>query len=156
MLSKDSKPTIYSEASKITKYNVLIEPTISYNKLLNSDSLSRLIRYLNILQHNNSKLFVITKNNKEILSSLKQNTINKWLNAEFEYRDTYGPNHRLKVIEIISKTPINKLDLKLIGPIKTANNDEYKYQLMYSSDESYISNYFEQLKKYNYSFIKYF
>ena len=155
-LTTNKELTLYSEGSKISKYHVLIEPTISHNRLLNSDSLSALIRYLNILQNNNSKLFVLTKNNKEILSLLKQNTINKWLKTEFEYRDIYGPNHRLKVIEILSKKPIEELNLNLIGPIKTTDNEEYKYQFMYSSDDSSKTNYFEKLKKYNYSFIKYF
>ena len=155
-LNSNNELTLYSEGSNISKYHVLIEPTISNNRLLNSDSLSSLIRYLNILQNNNAKLFVLTKNNKEMLSSLKQETVNKWLQTEFKYRDTYGPNHRLKVIEIFSKRPIEDSELNMIGPIKTRDNGEYKYQFMYSSDDSSETNYFEKLKKYNYSFIKYF
>jgi len=152
----DDSIGFYKEASKISKYNILVEPTISHNKILNSASLAKLVRYLNRLSNSNSLLFVITTNNNELLNTLTEENINLWLTNEFAYRSKYGPNHEKKVIEINSKDTISVENLGFKGPIKDEINSIYKYQLTYSYNDSYQANIYEKIKKFDYSFINYF
>ena len=147
---------LYKESSKISDINILVEPTISHNRILNSSSLSKLVRYLYRLSNSNSKLFIVTTNDNEILSTLTEDNINMWLSEEFIHRNKYGPNHKKKVIEIYSKDPISINNLDIKGPIKDQNNNMYQYQLTYDYNDSYQANIYDKLKKFNYSFINYF
>ena len=156
IIKEFTTPNEYLESNEVKDVNVLVEPSISYNGLLNSDTLSSLIRYLNIMSKNSSKIYVITSKNSAVLSLLNDVNINKWTKKEFEYRNKYGPNHSLKILNIDSETPIEVGELDLIGPIKDTPSSTYKYQLTYSIDDVFETNYFDKLKKYNYSFINYF
>tara|TARA_B100000029_G_scaffold257011_1_gene253822 strand:- start:1156 stop:2589 length:1434 start_codon:yes stop_codon:yes gene_type:complete len=149
-------PNEYLESNKVTDINVLVEPSISYNGVLNSDTLSSLIRYLNIISKNSSKIYVITSKNSAILSLLNDVNINKWTKKEFEYRNKYGPSHLLKIVNVEADRPLELDILNLIGPIKDTHTSTYKYQLTYSINDVFETNYFDKLKKYNYSFINYF
>ncbi len=156
IIEEFTMPKEYLESNKVKSVNVLVEPTISYNGVLNSDTLSSLIRYLNIMSKNSSKLYVITSKSSTILSLLNDVNINKWTKKEFEYRNKYGPHHSLKIVNIESDIPIDLDELKITGPIKDSPVSKYKYQLSYSLNDVFETNYFDKLKKYNYSFIKYF
>ena len=156
LVSDFSNINEYSESRKISDINVLIEPTISYKGVLNSESLAGLIRYLNILSLNSSKLYVITSKTAPVLRQLTAKNINKWAENEFKYRAKYGPNYEKKIVNITSKIPIKIHGLNLRGPIFEDSSSTYKYQFTYTIDDINDINYFDLLNKYNYSFINYF
>jgi len=146
----------YSESKKVSNINVLIEPSISYKGLLNSETLASLIRYLNILKLNSAKLYVITSKSIPVLDQLTDENINKWTVSEFKYRLKYGPNYEKKIVNITSEIPIEVKDIDLKGPIREGSSSDYMYQFAYSIEDIKDKNYFELLNKYNYSFINYF
>ncbi len=82
--------------------------------------------------------------------------INKWTKQEFKYRNKYGPSHSLKIVNVESDSPLDLDELNFIGPMKDTPRSMYKYQLTYSINDVFETNYFDKLKKYNYSFINYF
>tara|TARA_Y100001970_G_scaffold105408_1_gene132048 strand:+ start:243 stop:800 length:558 start_codon:yes stop_codon:yes gene_type:complete len=156
LVSDFSSINEYSESKKVSNINVLIEPTISYKGLLNSETLASLIRYLNILKLNSSKLYVITSKSIPVLDQLTDENINKWTESEFKYRLKYGPNYEKKIVNITSEIPIEVKDIDLKGPIREGSSSDYMYQFAYTIDDIKEKNYFELLNKYNYSFINYF
>jgi len=151
----DDEINIFKESNKISNVNVIIEPTISYINVLNSNRLARLIRYLNILKVSNSQLYVLTRRDHKFIDLLSMKNINNWLNDEFSYRNKYGPSHDTKLIQITSNNPIKIFSDKLSGPIIDQVTKNYTYQLTYTLEECLQNNYYEDLKKFEYSFINY-
>ena len=150
-----SDELIYKESSIISKVNVIVEPTVAYMNVLNSNRMARLIRYLNIISKNDSKLFVLTRHNHKFIELLSFKNINKWLIEEYEYRMKYGPSHNIKVIEINSKIPVEIPVKDFNGPIINDSKNKYTYQLMYTLEQSKNKNLYEDLAKFEYSFINY-
>ena len=146
---------IYKESSTISKVNVLVEPTVSYMNLLNSNRLARLIRYLNIISNAGSHLYVLTRHSHKFIDLLTMNNVNMWLSEEYTYRKKYGPSHNVKIIEIKSKEAIDINTKHISGPIINDLSHTYTYQLMYSLEESKTQNLYEEMKKFEYSFINY-
>ena len=152
---EDSDKRIYKESSIISKVNVIVEPTVAYMNVLNSNRMARLIRYLNIVSKNDSKLYVLTRHNHNFIDLLTFKNLNKWLIEEYEYRMKYGPSHNIKVLEINSKVPVQMPVKQFHGPIIDDLKNEYTYQLMYTLEQSKKKNLYEDLAKFEYSFINY-
>jgi len=151
----DIEKYIYKESSTISKVNVLVEPTVSYMNLLNSNRLARLIRYLNIISNAESHLYVLTRHSHKFIDLLTMNNVNMWLSEEYTYRKKYGPSHNVKIIEIKSKEAIDINTKHISGPIINDLSRTHTYQLMYSLEESKTQNLYEEIKKFDYSFINY-
>ena len=148
----------YKESSSAKQLHVLLEPTISKNRIINSDQLSKLIRYLYNLQSFDTDLHIITTNNQPFLNKLNINNVSKWLKDELIYRNKYGPSLNTKVIELkldsTNDNLLNEIDLQ--GPLINEENDtEYIYQHTVTAEMANNTNYFDLLKKYNYRFINY-
>ena len=148
----------YSETTVSNSLHVLLEPSISKNSIVNSDQLSKLIRYLYNLQDFDKDLHIITTNNEPILNKININNVSKWLKEELVYRNKYGPSLDTKVIEITLDSLSDPLSnhIELQGPLMNDENDtQYIYQHTVTPEMAYNTNYFELLKKYNYRLINY-